>query len=92
MKQSMLGLTTLFVCSLMLSACTSMKPRDLPSEPLICEAGAIVEPSDFVMEELQTNSDKEFHKNAAVTAAKYPVLLGAYVLLLDCWNHYKQKQ
>jgi len=44
------------------------------------------------MEELQTNSDKEFHMKAAAAAARLPVLLGAYTLLLDCWNHYKQKQ
>lgn len=56
-----------------------------PSEaPLICPNSAYINRESYVLKPLATDSDKEFHKNAAVVYTLYPQLLDAYDLLYGC--------
>lgn len=67
---------------------TSCRSVPVSKQPVFCPSSAFIDEKDYELGELETNSDKEFHKWAAVMASKYPNLKNAYSDLRECWDYY----
>lgn len=68
------------------------KRPDVPAELAVCPSSAFIDEKEYELQDLHSNSDKEFHAWAADAIGKYPELKNAYHDLRQCWDYYHKKK